>query len=540
MSDATPFDSAQTTPMATGTFSASRSPTVSSGTHVPDEKDITSVSVRNPERAKAKGAPVLHGGEGESAFPEDKKEEPLENAEEDWAHDPINPRNWPLTKKWVMVSIVSLYTLVTPLGSSMMAPALPDIAVHYGLTNQTVIAATLSVFLITFAIGPLFLAPISEMYGRTWVLHIGNLLFVAFSFGCAYAPTAGALIGFRVLSGFVGSAPIACGGGTISDLFSEKERASAMAIYSLGPLLGPVIGPVAGGFIAESIGFRYIFVIIGALAFLSGVIGIPFLRETYHPVIRLRRAKKSGDPEKAAKAHPHLIAEHGSKLHRLWVDMTRPFILLTRSIICFLLSAYMALMYGIYYLMFAIFPEVFTGIYGFSVGIGGLAYIGLGVGFFSATLFGAYFADQVYARLVQKNGGKGKPEFRIPALVFGSIFVPVGVFWYGWSAQARLHWIMPIIGTGIFGFGMMTTFLPIQLYLVDTFTYAASALAAASVFRSMLGFAFPLFGSQMYAALGLGGGNSLLAGLAIVLGIPFPIFLWFYGERMRASSALAR
>lgn len=56
----------------------------------------------------------------------------------------------------------------------------------------------------------------------------------------------------------------------------------------------------------------------------------------------------------------------------------------------------------------------------------------------------------------------------------------------------------------------------------------------------MLGFAFPLFGSQMFAALGLGGGNSLLAGLAILLGIPFPIFLWFYGERMRASSSLAR
>ena len=82
--------------------------------------------------------------------------------------------------------------------------------------------------------------------------------------------------------------------------------------------------------------------------------------------------------------------------------------------------------------------------------------------------------------------------------------------------------------------------LPIQLYLVDTFTYAASALAAASVFRSMLGFAFPLFGQQMFNALGLGGGNSLLAGLAIVLGIPFPVWLWFYGERMRANSSLAR
>ncbi|RDX53972.1 multidrug resistance protein 4 [Lentinus brumalis] len=516
---------------------ASRTPTVSSGTHVPSPEQVEPGSDSNE---KSKKDSVLHDGEGQSAFPEDKKEEILENLEEDWQHDPANPRNWPTRKKWLMTSIVSLYTFVTPLGSSMMAPALPSIAEHYGITSETVVAATLSVFLVTFAIGPLFLAPLSEMYGRTWVLHIGNLLFLAFSFGCAYSPTTGSLIGFRVLSGFVGSAPIACGGGSISDLFSERERGSAMAIYSLGPLLGPVIGPVAGGFIAQTIGFKYIFVIIGGLCAIAAAIGIPLLRETYHPVIRLRRAKKAADPEAAAKMHPHLLQEHGSIMHRLWVDMTRPFILLTRSIICFLLSAYMALMYGIYYLMFAVFPEVFTGIYGFSLGVGGLAYIGLGVGFFAATLFGAWIGDLVYGNLVKKNGGKGKPEFRIPALVFGSLFVPVGIFWYGWSAQAQIHWIMPIIGTGIFGFGMMTTFLPIQLYLVDTFTYAASALAAASVFRSLLGFAFPLFGSQMFAKLGLGGGNSLLAGLAIALGIPFPVFLWFYGEKMRANSSLAR
>jgi len=190
--------------------------------------------------------------------------------------------------------------------------------------------------------------------------------------------------------------------------------------------------------------------------------------------------------------------------------------------------------------MFTTFPDLFANVYGFSAGISGLCYIGLGVGFLIATIFGASYADRAYHSLSAKNGGKGKPEYRIPALIFGSFFVPIGLFWYGWSAQARIHWIMPIIGSGIFGFGMMTTFLPIQLYLVDTFTYAASALAAASVFRSMLGFAFPLFGEQMYAALGNGGGNSLLAGLAIIIGIPFPVWLWFYGEKIRQRSKLSR
>lgn len=56
----------------------------------------------------------------------------------------------------------------------------------------------------------------------------------------------------------------------------------------------------------------------------------------------------------------------------------------------------------------------------------------------------------------------------------------------------------------------------------------------------MLGFAFPLFGAQMYAALGQGGGNSLLAGLAIAIGIPFPVWLYYKGEAIRVANPLSK
>ncbi|KAF8800563.1 multidrug resistance protein 4 [Phlegmacium glaucopus] len=459
--------------------------------------------------------------------------------EDDWENDPDNARNWSAKKKWTATAIVSFYTLVPPLASSMMAPGLPEVASKYGITNTTLIALTLSIFLISFGLGPLLLAPVSEMYGRTWVLHIGNFMSAAFSLGCAFAPTTGALIGFRFLSGLSGSAPIAVGGGSIGDLFSERDRASAMALYSLGPLIGPVVGPIAGGFIAESIGVKWVFIIIAILCGVTSAIAIPLLRETYAPVIRQRRAAKSGDREKAVPSHLPIVNEHG-KLYYLWLNLSRPIVLLFGSLICFVLSLYMAFMYGIYYLMFTTFPEIFSTTYHFNTGVGGLAYIGLGVGFVTATLFGARFADQMYKHLADKNGGVATPEMRIPALAFGSIFVPIGLLWYGWSAAAKIHWIMPIIGSGIFGFGMMTTYLPIQLYLVDSFTYAASAISAAALFRSLLGFAFPLFGQQMFNALGLGGGNSLLAGLAIVLGIPFPIWIYYKGEGMRARNPLTQ
>ena len=144
-------------------------------------------------------------------------------------------------------------------------------------------------------------------------------------------------------------------------------------------------------------------------------------------------------------------------------------------------------------------------------------------------------------------------------MLIGSVFVPVGLLWYGWSAQERIHWIMPIIGSAIFvrlspiryreyptnnkmsqSAGMMFAYLPIMLYLVDAFTFAASALSAASVFRALFGFAFPLFGEQMFAAMGVGGGNSFLAGLAILTGVPFPIWIYYRGEKMRAGNILNR
>ncbi|KAG6916739.1 hypothetical protein DXG01_005559 [Tephrocybe rancida] len=497
---------------------------------------------------------LVSPGHSQSALSEDKFEETTKDNghEDDWESDPENARNWPLRRKWTAVGIIALYAFFAPMTSSMMAPGLEDVAIKYHIKSTAVKSLTLSIYLLSFALGPLVLAPISEMYGRAWVLNIGNLFSLAFTLGCAFAPNTGALIGFRLLAGFSGSAPVSCGGGSMGDLFSERERASAMAVYSLGPLIGPVVGPIAGGFIAQAVGVKWVFIVLASFHGLAALLGIPLLRETYGPVIRLRRAKASGDPEALALIYS-VTNLHKNSFGFVWENLRRPLVILFRSFICFVLSLYMAFLYGIYYLMFATFAHVFRTIYGFGEGIGGLAYIGLGLGFFLAAIFGAKTADQVYQHLADRNGGKGKPEMRIPALFFGSFFVPIGLFWYGWSAQAHIHWIMPIIGSGIFGFGMLCSFLPIQLYLVDAFQYAASATAAALVFRSMLGFAFPLFGQQMFDTLGLGGGNSvntisyraevsshpnsqLLAGLAIILGIPFPVWIYYRGEAIRLNS----
>ena len=77
--------------------------------------------------------------------------------------------------------------------------------------------------------------------------------------------------------------------------------------------------------------------------------------------------------------------------------------------------------------------------------------------------------------------------------------------------------------------------MPINTYLVDAFTiHAASAIAASTVLRSTVGALLPLAGPKMYAALGLGWGNSLLGFIALAM-IPIPILFWRYGERLRTN-----
>ncbi|EEB90996.1 hypothetical protein MPER_10721 [Moniliophthora perniciosa FA553] len=112
----------------------------------------------------------------------------------------------------------------------------------------------------------------------------------------------------------------------------------------------------------------------------------------------------------------------------------------------------------------------------------------------------------------------------------GAILAPVGLFWYGWSAQAHLHWIMPVLGSAIFCFGMIASLIPVQLYFLDSFTYAASALAATSSLRFAFGFAFPLFVPYMIGVMGYGGTYSFFSGVLLLIGVPFPLWIYYKGE----------
>lgn len=148
--------------------------------------------------------------------------------------------------------------------------------------------------------------------------------------------------------------------------------------------------------------------------------------------------------------------------------------------------------------------------------------------------------DFIYSKLKKHNQGVGTPEFRVPLMIPGSFAIPVGLFCYGWSAQAGAHWIVPNIGAAVFSMGIIVCFQSIQTYTIDAYTrYAASAIATQNATKSLAGFSFPLFAPSMYSALKYGWGNSVLAFVTIGLGTMSPIILWRYGAYLRSRSTYA-
>jgi hypothetical protein len=91
--------------------------------------------------------------------------------------------------------------------------------------------------------------------------------------------------------------------------------------------------------------------------------------------------------------------------------VARPIKLLIFSPIVLLLSLYTGLLFGLIFLLFTTFPQVFGETCGFNAGIAGLAYLGLGIGLMSALIVFAALSDKLLAQ--KKDGKVAQPEERL-------------------------------------------------------------------------------------------------------------------------------
>ncbi|THU89222.1 MFS polyamine transporter [Dendrothele bispora CBS 962.96] len=474
----------------------------------------------------------------------------------DWdgPDDPQNPKNWSSKRKWASTLIVSCFTTVSPLASAITSPATKNIMQEFSLTNTTVEGMITSIFVLGFAVGPLFLGPLSEVYGRSRVIQWANIWFLFWNLVCGFSRNITQLIVFRFFAGVGGSAPLTIGAAVVGDTFHPEHRGRAIGIYALGSLVGPALGPVVGAWIAQLADWRWVFWSVCILDVLVQVVLSTFtFSKAYAPVLLKRKARRlmkttETDLENNSK-NTHiqfrtiyeLEGENRSLKAVFSKALTRPFMLWVREPIIQLLGVYMALVYGFTYLLITTMPDIFHNVYHETTGIAGLNYIALGSGNVFASFLNSGTMDKIYQYYKTRNGGIGEPEFRVPTIVPGTILLPLGILMAGWGAQNHAHWIVVDIGIFCVGMGQILAFQCIQTYIVDVFPlYAASALAVLAFTRSLCGFSFPLFANSLYESFGYGKGNTIVSAIAIALGCPAPWILWFYGKKIRDASRHAK
>lgn len=473
---------------------------------------------------------------------------PVELGDED-------PRQLSTARKWVIVLISSLVAHVVTAGSSIYTLAYDQFNSEWG-TSRELSTAGLSLYTLAMGLGPLLVAPLSEFYGRRLICLWSLVLYLIWLIPCALARNIETELIGRFFSGAASSAFLSVAGGTVGDLFDHSQLQTPMLVYSITAFLGPDVGPIFGGFICQYTTWRWSFY---ALMIWIGVLMVLFYffsPETYAPLLLRRkneRLRRQGGLEVDEKLQPQGLGR------TILISCTRPFKLLVLEYMLLSLCILTAFTLGIQYLLFGGFAYVFRTVYRFELFEIGLTFIGIGVGAFVGLAMDPLWRKYRDKQL-KENNGDPEPEFRLPAVAFGALCLPVSLFFFGWTARSSVHWIVPIIGSGFFGVGGLLVYSGIWTFLVEAYpVYAASALGANAFTRLAAGAAFPLFGVQskfdlsvftveqmltvacptVYESLGVGWASSLLGFLALAAA-PFPFLLIKYGKRIRGASKFAR
>lgn len=150
-----------------------------------------------------------------------------------------DPKQWSTARRWYITFVAVLLVVNATFASSSPSGCLEGISETFSVSRE-VAGLVITLFLLGYAFGPLFFAPLSEFFGRRWVFYLTFIGYFAFNFLCAFTNTfAGLLVG-RFLTGTFASAALSNAPGVLADLWGPLERGNAMAVFSMMTFIGPV------------------------------------------------------------------------------------------------------------------------------------------------------------------------------------------------------------------------------------------------------------------------------------------------------------
>ncbi|KIV81697.1 hypothetical protein, variant [Exophiala sideris] len=461
----------------------------------------------------------------------------------DWytTDDPENPQNWSQRKKIFVLTQICLYSFAMYGGSSIYVLGEQGVMDRFNVGNAAA-AMGLAIYVIGYGIGPLLFAPLSEIpaIGRNGVYTPTFILFVILSIPTAVVDNYAGLLVLRFLQGLFSSPCLANGGASVGDMFNLLILPLYLSSWTAACFWGPALGPVVAGYAVTAKGWRWS---LWELVWMSAPILVVYLiacPETSAETILRRRAQRlrklTGRTDLRSQSE---IKQANMKFSSVFADaIIKPIEIMVKDPAVSFTNVYTALTYGIYYSFFEVFPLVYIDIYHFNLGELGLTFLTIGVAcLIGVALFNGYLLLYLVPDI--KKRGLRAPEHRLVPALIAVCTLPVGYFLFGWTARHSVHWIVSMIGVVILVVSNFIIFQCIFVYLPLSYPqYAASLFAGNDLFRALFAAGCVIFSRPMFIHLGVGGGVSLLAGLAVV-GIAGMVCLYVFGAKLRARSTFA-
>ncbi|CZT03793.1 related to FLR1-Putative H+ antiporter regulated by yAP-1 and involved in multidrug resistance [Rhynchosporium agropyri] len=461
----------------------------------------------------------------------------------DWytTDDPANPQNWSNGKRAFVSIVICLYTFVVYTGSAIYTSSEEGVIKKWGLRPVDA-ALPLSLYVLAYGVGPLLWAPLSEIpiIGRSPVYASTMALFTILSLPTAMVDNFAGLLVLRFLQGFFGSPCLANGAATMQDMYSLLYLPYALVAWVSAAYCGPALGPLLSGFAVTAKNWRWSLWEILMAAGPIFLVMFMLLPETSTPNILLRRAKRlrklTGDNRLLSQSE---IDQKEMTASKILVDaIVKPIEITLKDPAIAFVNVYTAIIYGIYYSFFEVFPLVYPVYYGFSLGMIGVVFTCIlvaciiGIAIYCAYLYFYLIPD------IQAHGLRAQESRLVPAL-FACFGPTIGLFVFGWTARESIHWIAPTIGITIYGASVFVVMQCIFVYVPLSYPqYAASLFAGNDFLRSAFACGSILFGRPLFINLGVGKGVSVLGGLSVI-GIVGMFALWIFGAKLRARSKFA-
>ncbi|PYI04771.1 MFS multidrug transporter [Aspergillus sclerotiicarbonarius CBS 121057] len=428
--------------------------------------------------------------------------------------DPADPYNWPLLQKTVNLILVAFHACMGTFTAAAIIPAYEDIAEDVGVSLQRVSYLT-SLQIAILGGAPLFWKPLSHRFGRRPIFLLSLLLSCVCNIGCAKSPDYASMAACRALVAFFISPAMAIGSAVVTETFFRRERAQYMGIWAVMVTLGVPVGPFIFGFVAQRVGYRWIYWILAITNAVELILYIFFGPET--------RYIDADMHSPSTFKREYLTIRRIDPTPLRLSEFYHPLTLITNIPVLIAAAAY-AMVFLFASVMNSVeVPQLLQTKFNLSAQQLGLQFLGLIIGSLLGEQLGGVLSDSWMNLRAKRTGRKPEPEFRLWLSYIGYLLSIAGmvVFLVCTEHAPTGQWrVSPIIGTGIAAFGNQVVTTVMITYAVDTYPADAGSVGVFVNFvRSTWGFIGPFWFTDMFDSVGIAKSSGVVT--ALIMGVSF-------------------